>query len=274
MVCAKADRPEPREEKVVTNKWSLLLGTAKAANQFFSEYEYKGSAFGIKAEHGAFYRRSENLSWALDLTFVASPSIGSVYVLSMANPAGTNFWSTYDFNAEYGTYYNWNPVENLYLKAGGEFDITYASNMLAPDNINNVAETDLQLQLRMAAGIKYGWIFKNNFGLFLYGDLSVPFFGGFAASARYESYMSSIFKDFVSPEIKHFFVSSFHNYQGIDTEIGLSMDFKTMSLSLSADINNRWWQANGVMNYKKFGFFKIGFSVDLVSRPHIRNRYF
>ena len=66
-----------QREKIVTTKWSLISGTGKVVNHYLSNQEYKGQLMGLGMEFGSFYKRSENLSWDLDLSYIMSPYIVS-----------------------------------------------------------------------------------------------------------------------------------------------------------------------------------------------------
>jgi hypothetical protein len=80
----------------------------------------------------------------------------------------------------------------------------------------------------------------------------------------------------LQPTINHMKFTSFHNLQGYDLDLGLDMEFNKFSLSMSVETNNKWWHAYDVQAYKKYTMFKLGISVDLVSRSRIltNNRYF
>lgn len=268
-------RPELREEKIVTAKGSALIGVGYVANHFLSEYEYEGSLVGIDAEFGAFYKRSENLSWDLDLSIVTTMNMHGDYSSSLSNPAKTNYWMLKNYSVQYGTSYNWNPAKNLYLKAGGAFNFLFGTNTCKPDNINNSVDFDIQPQLKASAGIKYGWTF-NKFALYLYGDIEVPVLGGALVSSKYQSSSASLNNDITKGEKNVFILTSFHNMQGFNSEIGIDFSFDKCSIFISADIYNRWWNSYDIQNYRKYRMLKIGVAVDLVSRPHAKCncRYF
>ena len=264
------------DEKIVTTKFSLLTGQANVANHYFSNQEYSnGLMFGADVEFGSFYRKNQNLSWDLDLSFVGVGGKGSN---APSNPAGTSSLGIYDFEVEYGTAYNWNPVKNLYLKAGGAFNVN-AGAFLAPKSINNVLDFLMQPQFKAVGGIKYGWSFKK-MNLNLFADLGIPFMGLALVGSRYEGTKESINfmikNNFNRASIGHWKFTSFHNLQGFDLNIGVDLEFKHFSLMASVDTRNRWWHAYDVQCYKKYAFFNLGFAVDLVSRSRLssNNRYF
>lgn len=116
-------------EKVVTSAISLYSGNASIFAQYLSDQEYSGPILGFAAEFGSMYKRSDNLSWDLDLTYLGI----APQVFQITNPAVTSGYSPNRFNADYGTYYNWNPAKNLYLKAGGSFDFLFGVLSVVPE---------------------------------------------------------------------------------------------------------------------------------------------
>ena len=268
---AFAQQNEPAE-KIVTTKLSYKVGSAAICDHYFSNQEYTSNAvMGFAAEFGSFYKKNENLSWKLDLTYFG---IGK----TPTNPAGSAKLSIYDGEIEYSTSYNWNPVKNLHLRAGGAFNLNGGLNF-APDGINNVMQYIIQPQIKAVAGIKYGWNFKK-MGLNLYADLGLPVMGFATVGSRHEGSFvmlnGAIPFHFLVPTIDHMVFTSFHNLQGYDLDLGLDLQFRTFSLVMSVETNNKWWHAYDSMAYKKYVTFNIGFCMDLVSRPRsiTHNRYF
>ena len=140
----KKVRKEPHE-KVVTSAISLYSGNASIFAQYLSDQEYSGPILGFAAEFGSMYKRSDNLSWDLDLTYLGI----APQVFQITNPAVTSGYSP-----------NWNPAKNLYLKAGGSFDFLFGVLSGVPDHVNNVIDFDTQMQIKAGAGIRYGWNFR------------------------------------------------------------------------------------------------------------------
>lgn len=276
LLAGKNQRPEPREEKIVNAKWSLNFGSGSVANHYLSEYEYAGRLYGLQAEFGAFYKRSENLSWDLDLSLTSTMTFsGKIYDAGLANPTETNFWMLKNYSVKYGTSYNWNPAPNLYLRTGGTFELFLGSNSCLPDNINNSSDFDFMPQLNASAGIKYGWTLKK-FSLYMYGDFEMPVLGGALVSSKYQSSASHLFHDVDHGGKNIFILTSFHNMQGFNSEIGVDFSFNKWSLFVAHKMFNRWWNAYDSQNYRKYDMLKIGVAVDLVSRPHVKcnGRYF
>ena len=257
-------------EKIVTSKWSLLVGSASIADHYFTNQEYSGPMMGLSVEFGSFYKKNKNLSWELDMTYIGlgSPS----------NPAGTGTLKVYDGAIEYKTSYNWNPVKNLHLRAGGSFDLNLGANF-DPNGINNVLELLFQPQIKAVAGIRYGWNFKK-MNLNLYADLGLPVMGFATVGSKYEGNFVIINnflpQGLLKPAISHVHFTSFHNLQGYNLDLGLDLEFKHLTFSMSIDTNNKWWNAYDSQAYKNYTFLNLGFSVDLVSRSRLtsNNRYF
>ena len=266
---ALAQQTEPAE-KIVTSKWSLLIGSASIADHYFTNQEYSGPMMGLSVEFGSFYKKNKNLSWELDMTYIGlgSPS----------NPAGTGTLKVYDGAIEYKTSYNWNPVKNLHLRAGGSFDLNLGANF-DPNGINNVLELLFQPQIKAVAGIRYGWNFKK-MNLNLYADLGLPVMGFATVGSKYEGNFVIINnflpQGMLKPSISHLHFTSFHNLQGYNLDLGLDLEFKHLTFSMSIDTNNKWWNAYDSQAYKNYTFLNLGFSVDLVSRSRLtsNNRYF
>ena len=257
-------------EKIVTSKLSLLVGSASIADHYFTNQEYSGPMMGLSVEFGSFYKKHKNLSWELDMTYIGlgSPS----------NPAGTGTLKVYDGAIEYKTSYNWNPVKNLHLRAGGSFDLNLGANF-DPNGINNVLELLFQPQIKAVAGIRYGWNFKK-MNLNLYADLGLPVMGFATVGSKYEGNFVIINnflpQGLLKPAISHLHFTSFHNLQGYNLDLGLDLEFKHLTFSMSIDTNNKWWNAYDSQAYKNYTFLNLGFSVDLVSRSRLtsNNRYF
>lgn len=271
-----AQESEGGREKVVSNKWSFVSGSGSIASHYLSNQEFQGNLIGVMGEHGAFYKKSENLSWDLGLSMLFTPSIKEETNMLFTNPAKNCFLKTYSFSAKYGTHYNWKPTSDLFLKAGGTFEFLFASNSTSPNSINNVISLDLQTQLMASAGIRYGRDFKK-IGLYAYADIAIPFGGFMLVDSRYQSSLSSIgSSNILNSSIRHFKFSSFHNLQGYNLEMGCDFVLKNMTLSISNEKYNRWWHAYELQNYRKFDLVKLSLSVDLVSRTrkNSNNRYF
>ena len=267
---------EMQKEKVVTSKFSLVSGTAKIADHYLSDQEHAGQIVGISMDFGSFYKRSEKISWDFNLTYLVSPYISIVDEISLANPARTSFIALHSLRGDYGTYYNWNPADNFYIKAGGRFDLLTGVNIGKPNHINNLFDLDLQTQIKAAVGVRYGWNFKK-FGLYLQGDLGIPFIGGAMSSSPYQGSMDSILGGEILPGTENIFCfTSFHNLSGFDAEFELDLIFKNITIFLSTEYNNRWWNLCGIQNYRKYNMSKIGLMVDLAARPrhNLNNRYF
>lgn len=261
-------------EKVVTNKWSLLAGTGNHTNHFLTNQEYQGgTTFGAEVEFGSFYKKSENVSWDFSLLALASPYSKVSPEMAPSNPAGTSRMSIYHAIAEYGSYYNWNPAKGLYIKAGGTFEFLFGPNSTHPNSINNSMTFDVQAQFKAAAGIKYGINFSK-VGLYVFGDVTVPFLGMMRVDSQYQDSLKD--NNILPGNINHFVLSSFHNMQGFNSEIGVEVVFRKITVSIASERNNRWWNEYDVQNYRKYDLFKLGFSVDLVSRSRLNstNRYF
>lgn len=274
-ISANAEDTEAKE-KVVTTRLSLVTGDNQIANHYISNQEYTGKMIGLNAEFGAFYKRSENLSWSLDLLALSAPYSEMFSGMAPANPAGTTFYSMKEGEADYSTYYNWNPVKNLHIKAGGTLGLCFAFASGKPNAINNSLSVDFQMQLKASAGIKYGWNFKKS-GLFIHADFEVPFMGTMIGGSLYQDPIQSIGSGAIlSPTKPMFHFSSFHNYKGFNSEIGVDLVLKKVTLFFEVERYNRWWHTYDVQNYRKYSMRKIGLCVDLVSRSRFKsnNRYF
>ena len=76
-------------EKIVTTKWSVMMGSAAVADHYFTNQEYSGPTLGASVEFGSYYKKNENLSWKLDFSYIG---VGP----SPTNPAGTSSLKVYD----------------------------------------------------------------------------------------------------------------------------------------------------------------------------------
>jgi hypothetical protein len=203
---------------------------------------------------------------------------GATSANAPVNPSGSARLGVYDAEIEYSTSYNWNPVKNLYLRAGGAFNLNGGANF-APDGINNVLQFIFQPQIKAVVGIKYGWNLKK-MGLNLYADFGLPVMGFATVGSKYEG-SSAIINNltswgFLKPTVNHLKFTSFHNLQGYNLDLGIDMEFRKFSFVMSLETNNKWWHAYDCQAYKKYVLINLGFSVDLISRPRsiTHNRYF
>ena len=267
----KKGRKEPHE-KVVTTSLSLYSGSATIFAQYLSDQEYSGPIIGLAAEFGSMYKRSNNLSWDLDLTYLGL----APQALQITNPAETSGYAPYRFNADYGTYYNWNPAKNLYLKAGGSFDFLFGVLSGVPDHVNNVIDFDTQMQIKAGAGIRYGWNFRKT-GLFFQANVEIPFMGMALSSSLYESSIDSMAGDEILPgTLNPFCFTSFHNLTGINADIEAELILRKTTLFLAYEMNHRAWNIFDLQNTRRYNMTRIGLKVDLVSRDrnNSSNRFF
>ena len=269
-----AENDQPKE-KIVTARWSLVSGDATVTDHYLSKQEYNGTTIGISMEFGSFYKKSENVSWDLDITGITSPYIEVVQLGTLSNPAKTSYYASHRVNADYGTYYNWNPVKNLNIKAGGCFDLLMGFTAGKPNHVNNSMDIDLQTQLKAAAGIRYGWDFKK-WGLYLQAGVAVPFMGIATGGNEFSGALNELISSEILPGKQGaFHFTSFHNLSGCNTDLEIDFVFKKTTLFLKSEYHGRWWHFNGIQNYRIYSLSKIGLMVDLVARErHGSNRRF
>ena len=273
---SKEKRKDKEEtEKVVTAAASLYSGDAVIVNQYLGDQEYKGPVVGAAVEFGAMYKRSQKVSWDLDLTYLGS-SYSDVMDGNVSNPAGTSAYSMNRINADYGTYFNWNPVKNLSIKAGGSFDFLFGVLSGVPDHVNNVIDFDAQMQIKAGAGIRYGWNFRKT-GLFFQANVEIPFMGMALSSSLYESSIDSMAGDEILPgTLDPFCFTSFHNLTGINADIEAELILRKTTLFLAYEMNHRAWNIFDLQNTRRYNMTRIGLKVDLVSRDrnNSSNRFF
>lgn len=264
------------KEKIVTSSWSLISADAVVANHYLSDQQHSGSMMGLGMKFGSMYKKSENLSWDIDINYMMAPYVAILPDASLSNAAKTSFYSMHTFDADYGTYYNWNPVKNLYIKAGGCFDFLFGFTGANPEYVNNSIDVDLQAQFKAAAGIRYGWQFKK-IGLFLQADVAVPFMGMALCGNSYQSGFESLLpSEILQTSVRTMHLTSFHNLTGYNAEFELDLEFRHTTLFMTIEFNNRWWNMNNLQNYRLYTISKTGIKVDLVSRSRrdSKNRYF
>jgi hypothetical protein len=274
---AKKEKSKVKDEteKVVTAAASLYSGDAVIVNQYLGDQEYKGPVVGAAVEFGAMYRRSHKVSWDLDLTYLGS-SYSDIMEGNVSNPAGTSAYSMSRINADYGTYFNWNPVKNLSIKAGGSFDFLFGVLSGVPDHVNNVIDFDTQMQIKAGAGIRYGWNFRKT-GLFFQANVEIPFMGMALSSSLYESSIDSMAGDEILPgTLDPFCFTSFHNLTGINADIEAELILRKTTLFFAYEMNHRAWNIFDLQNTRRYNMTRIGLKVDLVSRDrnNSSNRFF
>lgn len=267
-VACKAAVEKCCERTPLTTKISLLAGEAQFANHYLNRQEYAGSILGYEAELGRFFRNSEALTWKLTLAHTRAIHDDFDSDSGLSNAAETSHISARSYDIDYAVYYNWLVGERLQLKAGGSLNF-YGDMLLGDANaINNAVSVNGQVQLRAAVGARYGWDFKKC-GLDIYCNLSTPFLGLMIADNRYEDAVGTIVpSEFNVNEYNHIRFATPENLQGIDGELGVGLALKHFSISLSYEARNRWWHAYGLQNYRKNSFFKLGVTLNLLTRQH------
>ena len=263
-----------REDKPLTSRWSFMAGSAQFANHYISNQEYSGIISGIKMEFGRMYRRSNNLSWELDLGY-ASASDGFMNT-NLPNPTNTNGISANVVDISYATHYNWMLGDNWMLKVGGALNIYGDINMQLENTMNNALSLQAATQLYASAGIGYKAEF-DKWDLKIYYNISLPFAGVVFADTRYEDAFGSMIDQSVStPTENHFRATTFHNFQGVNSEVGLDFVTRKVTITLAYEASNRWWTATDVQNYRKVSMVKLGFGVNLFQAQFDKHstRYF
>lgn len=258
---AKCDR------KPVTSKWSLLSGSASYANHYLSNHQYTGDINGFEAMHGRYFRKSEHLSWKLTLTHLRTMHRELLKMGGLKNAAGTSVMSVQSYEADYAVFYNWT-FNRLQVRAGGSFNLYGGYNACGTYSINNMISLDLQTQLFGAAQIRYGWDFEK-YGLDIYANFATPLIGMMFVNGRYESFFESIPNSAITARgYKHLNFSSLHNMKGLNFEMGIDFALRrNVTLSFAYGLNNRYWNAHELQDYRKNSLLKIGLSVDFISLP-------
>ncbi len=254
------------ERKPVTNKWSIVQGSASFANHYISNLEYTGEIFGLEAKHGRFYKKSNRLSWQLTLTHLRRmhrPMLGG----GLQNFAETSKISTQSYEADYAVYYNWLFCDRLQLRLGGSFNVNGGFIFNATNAMNNVISLDLQTLFLANAQVRYGWDL-DRCGLDIYSNIATPFLGVMSADTRFESFFDSLVggAGFYAKEGKHWYLAAPHNLQGVNFELGVDFAVRNYTWTLSFETRNRWWHANELQNYRKYSLVKMGVSVNLFAQ--------
>ena len=258
------------ERNPVTTKWSIIQGSATFANHYISNQEYTGDILGLEAKHGRFFKKSDRLSWQLTLTHLRRMH-RQLFGGGLHNPAETTYISTQSYEADYGVYYNWLFNDRLQVRLGGSFNVN-GGFIFGDDNfMNNKIAIDLQTQLFAGAQVRYGWDF-NKFGLDIFSNIATPFMGFTGAESRFETMLDNLpGMNFQAHEDPHFIFSALHNFQGVNFEMGVDFALRNLSLSFSCDTRNRWWNAYGIQNYRKYSLFKMGISVNMLAQQKYKS---
>lgn len=264
------------ERKPVTSKFSFISGDAEYANHYLNSQEYTGSLTGIEAIFGRYYRNSDRLSWKLSLTHVRNMYRENIQMGGLVNAANTSHISTQNYEVDYAVFYNWLVKDRLQLRAGGSFNV-YGGFLMGDEYaINNVLSVDLQTQFYAQAQVRYGWDFKK-YDLDIYANIASPVMGMMVVDERYESTMESVLSsDFSLKEHGHLKLSSMHNLQGVNFEMGVDFAFRNYTFSMAYETKNRWWNAYELQNYRKHSLIKLGVSMNLFNQQNrkISERYF
>lgn len=262
------------EPKPLTSSWSVLTGTANFANHSISNQEYSGVIFGIEMEFGRMYRRSENVSWELDMNYLRAKK-GQMFN-GLTNPANTNGISAKVYDIAYATHYNWQLTDKWLLKAGGALNLYGDSNTQTSISMNNAISIQGAMQAYASAGVCYNAEFKK-WGMKIYYNMSLPLLGLVFADTRYESAYGSLFDHSLFQRYEnHFRPTTLHNFQGVNYEVGIDFITRPLTISVGYEDRDRWWTATKVQNYRKVSLIKIGLGVNLFNgqRNNLSNRYF
>jgi hypothetical protein len=266
------------KERIVTGTVNLHAPhTVQIVNQYVSDQMYSGGkAFsGLNIKLGSTYRKHDNLSWDVYFTSLKRANFIEQYGSSLPklqNPAKTQTLTYKGFNVGYGTYYHWNFFEKLNVKAGGMFDIYGASMTSAPDGINNSLSIDGQMLLKGHAAVKYGWDFKK-WGLDLRGSVTFPLLGLMLADHPAEKGLAIVSNNtsVLTPEFRHLFLASYHNYMSFDYEMAVDFVLKPLTLSLGFTGMNKWWNVYNIQNIRKINCLTLGVSFDIVARNKFKS---
>lgn len=262
--------------KPVTSKIELMLGSAEYTNHSLNKQVYKGGITGFEATFGRFYRKSDSVSWELQLGCWHNIDNMLLGKTNLYNPAYTSSLTAKIYNAHYGAYYNWLIKERLQIRLGGYLDLN--GGILIGDShfVNNTASIELHGQVYASAQLRYGWDFEK-WGLDLYANVATSLFGIRSADGTFTDFAHMLAGGpFKTTPYKHIVFSSFHNTVGIDYEIGIDFAMPRVSLSLAYGSYGLWWHDYGVQNIRDNKFFKLGISVAFVgmNRGKTANRHF
>jgi hypothetical protein len=264
-------------ERVISSSVYVTSGDAVIANHYLSNQEYSGEISGGGARFSAMYKKSSRLSWDLDINYLNSNYSPTAENVSISNPAHTSFYSVLAVDADYGTYYNWNPVKNLSIKAGGSLDLVMGMTTGVPNHINNAADFDFQTQLKASVGIRYGWYIKNKVGIFLQANVETPFIGFTLAGSKYESSTDAVFEDEILPgSLQPFCFTSMHNLTGFNADVEAELILKKTTIFFAMEWNHRCWNLYDVQNVRNFNMSRIGLKIDIAARNRVNtnNRFF
>lgn len=263
------------EKAPVTTSWSFLVGEADYANHYLDLLEHTGDVTGLEYLRIRNSAKYENISYRFSIVHLRNMH-RTIIGGGLENFAQTSVLSTQNYEMDYAVFYNWSFFDRLKVRAGGSIN-AYGGFMFAEGNaINNVLSVDMQLQAYAAAQAKYGWDYEK-FGLDVYAGMSFPVLGMMAVDSRYESSMESIGgSSFTSKDVNHIKLTSMHNLQGVNFEMGAGFAFKRHTLHFAIQSRCRWWNAYGLQNYRNNTLVKLGISFNMFTyqNANTNNRQF
>lgn len=244
--------------QVVRSWWSVGVGTVTAADTYLSNQLYKGVSIDLHARHVGRYRGADRrVEWEMYDSWRYSPML--------INASHSAAYMYGGLHIGYGSYYTWNLVDNLVLKAGGAVDL-HGAVRYQTRNVNNIASADIEAQLMAGGGIAWHKVWRR-FRLGLFYDIKIPVMGAMfvpqMGQSYYELYLS-LPKGL--SDVIHF--ASFHNRQGVNGKLGVELDFGRGTLFFSLDHDFQLWQANNILVYNNSLSGHIGFALNLVSVKH------
>lgn len=237
-------------DNFVSNLYSFSFGEQKIADTYLSNQIYKGFTYQLEAKHGAYYK-NKKLSWYCYDRWKYANLINSSY------SALIRYGS---INLGFATQYHWKLTPHLKISTGGIIDI-FGSIKYQSRNVNNIASSDIQMQLLATTAIDYSWLW-NKFAISINYSINTPLIGCMFVPEMGQSYYE-LYLNLPKGlnDVTHF--TSFHNRQGIKGEFAINFVFNKFTLYSGFVHNNQWWHANNLYFNNSELIGRIGTIIDI-----------
>lgn len=249
-----------QEENPLRNVWSAKLGNIRLADSYLSPLAYNGTVVGWEAQHERYYKKHVGtLSWRNRNSLTLATTLNLAYSASISYLAGS---------ISYGTFYHFEPLKNLRVRAGGYVDLAPGVKYNSR-NSNNIASVDASATLYGEIGVRYHLPISSQLAILLGGEVSTPMLGlMFVPEMGSNYYEMWKLKDF--DNTIHF--STFHNRYGVSGKLYADLQFSGFSLRLAYMPEVEYWSANYLHFSRYTSFFSLGTVVDLHLLAGTRSR--
>ncbi len=227
--------------------WSMLNLT----DAYLSDLPYSGYGMHFSNTTRRFAKANNNrISLRSDFSLNAGTSMNKPQSATISYIGG---------NVGYGVQAAFNPLQNLQVLIGGEWDAEMGVKAYSRD-VNNAGNMDLATNLNLAATFRYDLlIWKNR--IRLQADIQTPLLGFMFVPVRGESY-SEIY--YLHSYENLFHLTSLHNKNGLNARYLVQIPLKNSILNIGFQTEYLKYAANNMVFRRNITSFQVGATCDLI----------